>query len=203
MPGRVDADRVAYSEHMAWMDGPASGRRRVRETHVQAFRSLRAGENAAALVEAQEVVSDPLRLIPSLVTHQALEGPVVSVDRARKVVKPGKKNRSAAPLVTLRTTFPCLMAEGKELWWAAEPGKVRASVRQIVADGAGSLASLEVTEGANALLDRLLDGDVATFSVHSTKLFERHGAYPSQPFTHTAAPGSQDGGLSHLEPEGD
>lgn len=202
VPERVDADRVAYSEQMAWMDGPAGGRRRTRENHEQAFRARRVGENAAALVEAQEAVSDPVRLIHSLVAHQAVAGTVVNLDRGRKVVKPGKKNRSAAPLVTLRTTFPCLMAKGKALWWAEEPGKVQAVVTGIAPDGTGSLVTLEVTGGASFLLDGLSEGGAACFSVHSTKLHPGRWTYPSQPFTHTPAPGGAEVGVSHLEPEG-
>lgn len=199
---RVERDVVAYSDHMGWMNGPVGGRRRIRATHQQAFRALREAEVAASLVEAQETIADPLRMIPLLCTQQAVEGVVVAVDRDHKEVKPGNVRATAAPIVTLHSTIPCVMAPGKQLWWTEAAG-VGVEVGAIApAATGGSVVELRVTKGAAMVKRDLVEGTTACFSKLSTSPYERFGTWPELPFTHVPAPGDEPSLPGHLEAEG-
>jgi hypothetical protein len=148
VPRRWHADIDAYSGHMAWMDGPTGGRRRTRQTVRQAIRARAQAEETQALLEAQEAVSDPIRMIPYLLDHKALEGTVVGYDEDHLEVKAGNKRASKVPIAELRTTRPCLIPVGKELWWTEHPDRVCLAVHSVVQDpdGPGSIVELKVME---------------------------------------------------------
>lgn len=202
MTRRLTLDAEAYSQHMAWMDGPTAGRRRTRDTVPQAIWARRKAEAEAAMLEAEETISDPLRLIPLLLDHKAVEGAISERDFDRSEVKHGNRRASAAPRLELRTANPSLMPVGKELWWADDPGRVCAEVRAVEDDpaGPGSLVDLVIVKGAT-LVTGLRTAQTACFSELTTDSFP--ATYPSQsvPFTHV--PAQPDSGPDHIEPEGD
>jgi hypothetical protein len=145
---RWDADIDAYSRHMEWMDGPSGGRRRTRQTVPQAIRTRDQAEEAKSLLEAEQALSDPIRIIPYLLDHRAIEGTVTSYDDSNREIKPGNQRASKVPVLVLRTPRPCLLPVGKELWWTDRPDRVRAVVHSVAADpdGTGSLVELKVMQ---------------------------------------------------------
>jgi hypothetical protein len=201
-PGRVELDKEAYSRHMEWMNGPAEGRRRTRQSTRQTIPARRRAEGAASRTRAEMACSDAPRLIPYLLDHKAISGTIVSYEDIKEV-KPGNVRRTSVPRITLRTDWPSLMPIGKELWWTEEPGKVQVAVEQVTADPAGaagsssgSLVRLKVTEGARAAIGLNVVGSSASFSALTTQTFDFAMLPPDDPFTHRRA-GST--GPDHLE----
>jgi len=73
------------------------GRRRTRQTARQAAATMREFEGAQALLEAEEVVDDPLPMARSLLAGKAVAGIVNAVDREhREVVTTNRARRRAA-----------------------------------------------------------------------------------------------------------
>ncbi|EQD41431.1 hypothetical protein B1B_14552, partial [mine drainage metagenome] len=98
-------DRQAYTGHIDWtMQG---GRRRTRQTVRQAAMTLRDLEQEQSRLDAEEACDDPLRMIPYLLDHKAVQGTVVHIDRNHREV--ARKNRVGRPLVTICSPDPCLM----------------------------------------------------------------------------------------------
>jgi hypothetical protein len=202
-PFRVANDVRVYSDHMAWMDGPADGRRRARDSVRAAIRARRRGENARAVVTTQQACSDPTLMIGHLLDHKAVEGQIVAADFDRKLVKPGNKRASAMPEIRLRTAGPSLVPAGKELWWTEAPDKVRVVVASVAPDpaGPGSILVLDVMEGAKAA-QPLQIARTACFSVLTMASFGDYVLLPdADPFTHV--PVRVDPTSTHIEPEGD
>ena len=202
-PGRWEADRVSYSGHMAWMDGPVQGRRRTRDSVVAAIRGRREAETATAVVAAEEACSDPTLMIDLLLDHKAVEGSVDPFDFDHREVKPGNVRASAAPRFRITTTRPSLVPVGKELWWTDEPASVQVVVEDVQPDatGPGSVLVMKVMSGATRAR-ALRYAPSACFSVLSTQTYG--GGYQPMaqiPFTHVPeTPDPRDG---HIEPEAD
>lgn len=182
-------DIEAYSAHMTWLEGPAGGRRRARQTVRQAIRSRDQAEQAKARALAEEAVSDPIRMIPYLLDHRAVEGDVVAYDGDHSEVKPGNKRASRVPLITLHSPRRCLIPRGKDLWWTDEPDRVRVVVDSVVAEpaGPGSVLTLKVMEH----LDDAARLATAQRPVCFSQLTTREawsGRLPTQvPWTHRAS----------------
>jgi hypothetical protein len=183
---RWAADRDAYSAHMAWM--ARSGLRRTRQTPRQAALTLRELEDAGRLLEAEEAVDDPLRMIPHLLANDAVRGVVEAVDRSHREAATSRP--VARPLVTLRSPGPCRMPPGKELYWSAQPAGREFVVQAVepLADG-GARVTLKLmtcrdTTGTPAV------GEVACFSVHNTRRGYRTDLPRDEPWTHHAAAGA-------------
>ena len=202
-PGRWDADRVTYSSHMEWMDGPAQGRRRTRDTVIGAIRGRREAENAATVLAAEEACSDPTLMIDYLLDNKAVEGSVDPFDLDHREIKPGNQRASLVPRFRLRTARPSLVPVGKELWWAEEPGAVQVVVEQVTPDpaGPGTVLVMKVMSGARRA-QALRFAPSACFSVLTTHTFgSGFRPMPEIPFTHVPeAPDPRDG---HIEPEAD
>jgi hypothetical protein len=186
---RMGADLKAYADHMEWMAGPLDGRRRTRLTFRQAIRVREDAEEAKSLLEAEEAISDPIRMIPYLLDHKALEGVVISYDHDLFEVKPGNKRATRVPALTIKTDRKCLAPVGKELWWTERPDRVRVVVVSAKDDsaGPGSLVTLKVMEQLeDALLLQKAKGPVC-FSQLKTKTRWR-GSLPSGvPWTHQSS----------------
>lgn len=186
LPARWARDVEDYARHMDWIAGPAEGRRRTRDTIRQAMVIRRGLEADAQCLEAEEALSDPLRLIPYLLDNKAIEGTVHSCELDHKMVKPGKRQVSRAPKIVLRTTLPCVMPIGKELWWSEEPGKVSAEVVEVVDDPTGpgsrvTLLFLTNLKTADAIAER---NDTLCFSELSTNVFLWDKFPTKDPWTH-------------------
>lgn len=113
-------DRIAYMEHMAWMNGAAAGRRRARMTFAQAIRTKDQLEAEQARVAAEEAIDDPVRMIPHILAGKAFQGRVVSLNAERRELINTK--RMLRPSVVLQTDELCEMPEGCEVWWIEAPG---------------------------------------------------------------------------------
>lgn len=198
VPGRVNADLDAYTTHMQWMNGPAQGRRRTRQTVRQTIPARRRAEAAASRTKAETVCSDPPRLIPYLLDHKAVTG-VIERYEDIKEIKPGNSRRSAVPRVVLRTDWPCLMPVGKELWWTDQPGSMQVTVERVAPapGGTGSVVRLRVDQGARAASALNRPGARASFSVLTTKVFDYTPPLPDDPFTHI--PSATTTAPDHLE----
>jgi hypothetical protein len=105
-------------------------------------------------------------MIPCLLKHEGLAGRVAKLDLAHKETP--LKRAVRRPLVWVETEDPCLMPEGKELYWTRTPSAAAWSVEQIAPSKRG---------GSVVLLKRLSSSDPGAepsaredvvFSVHST-----------------------------------
>lgn len=201
---RVEVDVVAYSAHMEWMDGPAGGRRRARDTVRAAIRGRRHAENVIGVVNAEQVCSDPTLMISYLLDHKAAEGELDPFDFDHREVRAGNTRASSVPRIRLRTARPSLIPVGKELWWAQEPEKVKVMVEETSADpmGPGSVLVLKVLSGANGAALPLRTISRACFSVLTTSTYGDYAPMPAtDPFTHI--PERAETTAQHIEPEGD
>jgi hypothetical protein len=192
-------DVDAYSWHMAWMDGPAQGRRRTRQTMPQAIRSRAQAEAERARVEAEESISDPLRMIPHLLDHRAVEGVLVAYEADHREVKPGNTRASRVPLVTIRTTIPCLIPRGKKLWWTELPDRVPVVLDGVTRDHAngGTLVRLKVMEHVDEAGTLRTVTGVVCFSQFTTRSPWPTRVAQMVPWTHRRP--DADDGPQHVE----
>ena len=158
-------DVAELDRHLGWVV-VKSGRYRTRATHVQAARRMADWEKAQKRLEAEEIVEDPLRMVPCLLKHEAFEGKVVKVDLAPKET-PGVR-AVGRPLVWVETEDECLMPEGKEVFWTRTPAAAAWLLDEIqrTARG-GSRLRLKRTSSSNPGAEPAVGEDVV-FSVHST-----------------------------------
>lgn len=112
---RAQEDRIAYASHMNWMSSAAEGRRKTRMTSRSAAMRLNEYERSDARLEAEEAIDDPVRMVPFLLAGKAFAGSVIRSDPNRRELINGR--RCKRPSVTVRTTEPCMMPRGTEVWW--------------------------------------------------------------------------------------
>lgn len=160
---RWDEDRDAYTQHLDWSLG--GGRTRTRHTPRQAAMTLRRLEGASARLVAEEACDDPLRMIPFILDHKALEGRVAGIDLTHYEV--ARVRPVLRPLLTLISPDPCVMPRGRELWWSAHPTGALWVVEHVApGPGSGSTVTLKLT---TSTLDALPSvGSDACFSIHTT-----------------------------------
>jgi hypothetical protein len=137
---REREDRIAYAEHMAWMNGPVQGLRRARPEMRTVVRRLRELEAAKTRLEAEEAVDDPLRMVPHIIAGTALAGGVVACSANRRELIGGRN--LLRPSVTVRTDEPCLIPVGSEIWWTEAAAGREWLVAAISPAGAGSDVTL-------------------------------------------------------------
>jgi hypothetical protein len=193
---RLTEDREAYTQHIDWT--AKDGRHRTRQTARQAAMLLRRLEEASALVAAEEACDDPIRMIQYVLDNKAVEGEVVRIDTDHKEM--GRARRVRRPLVTIRTTEPCVLPIGKEFWWTAHSDGSSFLVHEVRPDGSnGSLVTLKLTtEYRAAPLPRT--GDQACFSIHTTKTRWFADLPRTEPWTHR--PRQPDAGPQPIEDVG-
>jgi len=137
---REREDRIEYARHMQWMNGPAQGRLRAR-THLRSnVISKRRLEAAQALVEAEEAIDDPLRMVPQIVAGLALAGEVVNLAAGRRELV-GQRN-CLRPSITVRTDENCSMPIGTALWWTDAAASREWLLSSVVPVGSGSDVTL-------------------------------------------------------------
>jgi len=185
VPRRWEEDREAYTAHMDWM--AISGRRRTRETPRQAATLLRQLENSKALLEAEEACDDRLRMIPYLLDGKAVQGEVVRLDPDHRELGPSQVSLVRRPLVTIASDEPCLMPQGKELWWTGCPGGQSYEVHRVTArrEG-GSTVTLKLSTSKRGISMPPL-GQQACFSVHTTRTPWGVKLPDAEPWTHHPA----------------
>lgn len=190
LPERVASDCRSYVRQLDWLDGPTGGRVRTRDTPRQAIWAKKMAEHDQGVVEAQERVTDPLAMVDEILVGKAISGQVAGVDDTHKEVRPGNKNATLTPIVTLACDRPCLVPVGRKLWWTEDCGRIQVELSDVDlhADGR-STVELKVTKNMKDAAARL--GAVASavgtacFSVYTTDQFFP-GRLPSvDPFTHT------------------
>lgn len=118
---REREDRIAYAAQLAWLNGPAQGRRRTRQTPRNAALSLSRLEAAQNRLIAEEAIDDPARMAGVVLAGKAVAGEVVMCDEFhREVVNHRNVKR---PRVTIESLEPCVMPAGKQLWWTKAADK--------------------------------------------------------------------------------
>ncbi len=95
------------------------GRYRTADSHARAARVLRSWEEAQRLLDAEEAIDDPLRMVPSLLANDAIAGEVVEVDLTNQEV--ANVRPVTRPLVTLESRTPILVPIDSELYWTKTP----------------------------------------------------------------------------------
>jgi hypothetical protein len=190
VPARWQGDIDAYSLHMSWLEGSAEGRRRTRQNMRQAIRTRRDLESKAAVVEAQETISDPIRMIPCLLDHKAVEGSVIKYETENYEVKSGNVRPTRVPLLLIHSDRTCLIPAGKELWWTVHPDGVKARLHSIVTDPdlPGCFVVLKIMSGVqNKKADALgNDSGPACFSQLTTGSYWSGPLPERDPWTHSA-----------------
>lgn len=137
---RSTEDRIAYANHMNWMNGPAEGRRRTRMSSRAAAMRLNEYERARAKLEAEEAIDDPLRMVPVLLAGKAIAGMVTGSDPNRR--ERVNSRNCLRPIVTIRTLEPCTMPVGTEVWWIESPRGREWLISSVTASDTGSVVTL-------------------------------------------------------------
>lgn len=122
-------------------------------------------------------------MIPYLLDGKAFSGTVVSTDPDHTEIVRVRHGRR--PLAVIKTREPCLVAEGKELYWSANPSSGSWRVRQVedLAAG-GSLVTVAQMTPSAAIPE---PGDEVCLSVHGTKSPRPLQLPWDTPWTHQSA----------------
>jgi hypothetical protein len=183
---REREDRIAYASHMAWMAGPAEGRRKTRMTPRSAAMRLNEYERSQAMLVAEEAIDDPLRMAPILLTGEAIAGEVIRCNPNRREMVNSRACKR--PSVSIRTLEPCVMPLDTEVWWTKMPAGREWLVADVVPSGRGSEVTLilQTNRTPDAGLPRT--GKRACFSEFNTR--EGYEAHLPQdvPWTHRSKP---------------
>ncbi|AKT38129.1 hypothetical protein [Chondromyces crocatus] len=156
-------DLGALDRHLDWVV-TKGGHQRTRQTNAQAAWTLRAAEDAVRLLEAEEAIDDPLRMLPTLLANQGLVGKVRRVDREN--YEQGPKRQVRRPLVELETAERCVLPTEKELWWTRTADKREYVITEVrhIAKESRSIVVLQLETSAEQELPTV--GETAIFSVH-------------------------------------
>lgn len=180
---RLEGDRAALDRHIEWVVVKGLPYR-TRQTNEQAARTLRAWEEAQGLLEAEEAIDDPLRMIPTLLANRGLAGVVLGVDSEN--FEQGPKNLVRRPLLAIETTERCAVPVGKTLWWTRTANKREYTLTDVRHHAAGgSTVTLQLQTGSNQELPE--PGTTAIFSVHNTHGDPPLKLPPHAPWTHLEA----------------
>ena len=131
---RIERDRIAYGLHLEGLEREAADPRGIRFLENARAAALRRDEleRAAALLEVEEAVDDPLKMLSRVLAGEAIEGEALSCT----------VSRTDGATVVLRTEEPCVMPPGLVLWWSEAPFGRGWSVERIEAAGTGSKVTL-------------------------------------------------------------
>ncbi len=179
---RFVADCDEYVRHIDWTN--AVGHRRTRQTHRQAALSVRALEDAQALLQAEEATDDPLRMVGHLLDGKALDGEVVRVDENNRELVNVKRMRR--PLVTISSEEPCRIPRGRTLYWTDHPHGKGWMLKDIAPiPGGGTTLTMKLLTDRFDVLPTV--GERACFSVLHTGTHYRQKLPRTAPWTHTPA----------------
>lgn len=183
---RWESDRDALARHLDFLQ--RGGRMRSRDTHRAAAWMLRWWEDAQRLLVAQEAIDDPLRMVPFLLSNEALVGKVVAVDLTHEEQPNIQWVRR--PLFVLETTEPCLLPLDKELYWSRTPDKAAYVVCEVQEVKKRGVWRVTLKHETSAEVPRPRKGEQVIFSVHHT-----HSGPPLKfpekvPWTHQKAEAS-------------
>ena len=131
---RIEPDRIAYGLHLEGLERAVSDPRGIGFLENARAAALRRDEleRAAALLEVEEAIDDPLRMLPRVLSGEAIEGEVLDCT----------VSRTDGATVVLRTEEPCALPPGLALWWSGAPFGRGWEIERVEAAGAGSTVTL-------------------------------------------------------------
>lgn len=181
---RVEVDLEALNFHVQFTT-EWNRRYRTRQTNARAARTLRNWEESERLTIAEEAIDDPLRMVPFLLSGEALAGTVVSIDLDHREV--AKVKSVLRPRLVIETTEPCLMSEGKELYWTKTPNKAEYVVVEVQEVKARRVWRVMLQHETGSLdVPRPKRGDEVIFSIHHTAPAPPLKLPTTAPWTHSA-----------------
>ena len=177
---RTERDRVAYGLHLEGLEREVSDPRGIRFLESARAAALRRDEleREAALLEVEEAIDDPLKMLPRVLSGEAIEGEVLSC----------AVNRTDGATVVLRTEEPCTVPACALLWWSGAPAGRGWTIERIDAAGTGS----KVTLAQPIRKDPVGCPTVGERAIFSPLHFDDHLFYglvlpPRAPWTHRPA----------------
>jgi len=181
---RWQRDVEDLGRHVDWVTQDRGYR--TRQTYQQAARTLRDWEHEYLRLQAEEAVDDPLRMIPYLLSNDAVFGKVISFDGENREI--GKKNAVRRPVVELEVEGRCTIPRGKEMYWTNHAAGREWVITDVCPhkDGKRSIVTLVHQTGSDVV--RPAKGQKALFSIHCTKPPEYFQRPQSTPWTHEAPP---------------
>ena len=131
---RIERDRIAYGLHLEGIERAVADPRGIRFLENARAAALRCDEleRSAALLEVEEAIDDPLKMLPRVLSGEAIEGEVLAC----------AVSKTDGATVVLRTEEQCGMPPGLELWWSGAPVGRGWSIEHIEASGTGSKVTL-------------------------------------------------------------
>lgn len=187
-------DMGALARHLDWM-AKAGGIRRLRQTNVQAAHTLRSWEQAQRILVAEEAIDDRMRMIPYVMSNDALVGEVIEVDLEHREL--AKKALVRRPRIRLALHERCLMPIGKQLYWTGAADKKGYTLIDTGRRKGGWFALLQNETSAAVARPEL--GDQAVFSIHRLSGDPPLMLPQAAPWTHTR----EDASSSSLESDED
>ncbi len=176
---RWQRDVADLERHIEWTLAKGGGYR-TRQSHEQAARTLQDWETAYAKLVAEEAVDDPLRMVPFLLTNQAVAGQVLEVDLDHKE-QPGKRSVRRAQ-VELEVAERCTIPLQTKLYWTHTANGREYRVTAVRAEGSKTIVTL--THQTSSDVERPEPGSFAVFSVHTTRPTEIYKDFQQVPWTH-------------------
>lgn len=160
------------------MDG---GRIRTRPTVKAAASDLNRRESALQQLVTEEALSDPLRMLPHLLKHEAVLGLVESLDLS--YIPAGQNKRQ--PRLVLVSPDPCLIPLGTQLWWTEAPTGLPWLLDEILTTAPGLPHRLVFLHQNNqSTFRRPIPGQTACFSVLTHKSPYQMQLPQQTPWTH-------------------
>lgn len=176
---RWQRDVADLDRHLEWAVTKGGGYR-TRQSHEQAARTLQDWETAYAKLVAEEAVDDPLRMVPYLLTNEAIAGQVRAVNLDHKEHTGKSWVRRAR--IELEVPERCTIPLQKELYWTQAADGREYRVTAVRAAGDKTLVTL--THQTSSDVERPQPGSFAVFSVHTTKPPEYFKSPQEVPWTH-------------------
>lgn len=163
---RWQHDLKAVERHLEWV-AKTGGITRVRQTSRQAAMTLRGWEEATRLLAAHEALDDPYRMIPFIMSSEAITGKVVELDMDHHEM--GLKRAVLRPRVQVKLAGRCLVPLGKTPYWTKTPGSAAYTLVDKVTGRKGKGGDVVVLQHETSTkVDRPKVGETVIFSVHHT-----------------------------------
>lgn len=126
---RATADRRRWGTYI-WRANQGIPRFSRRHTPLRAAQLIEEWSHAAEHLEADEAFDDPLVMAELDAAGRCIIGKISTVDLDNREVKPGNKNATQVPLITVKLAGPTRLLPGDAITWAAER-KVTGVVRKV------------------------------------------------------------------------
>ena len=177
---RIERDRIAYGLHLEGLGRAVADPRGIRFRENARAAALRRDEleRAAALLEVEEAIDDALKMLPRVLSGEAIEGEVLGCE----------VSKTDGATAVLRTEEPCSMPPGLALWWSGAPFGRGWTIEKVEMAGTGS----KVTLAQPVRKDPAGCPAAGTRAVFSPLHFDDHLSYgltlpPRAPWTHRPA----------------